>query len=80
MGFMMRGFRAVVPFLCLIGATLILSPHGAVGAEQSAGPKMVIKELEYDFKQVKEGDVIEHVFQVLNQGDQVLEIKDVRPG
>jgi len=41
---------------------------------------MVIKELEYDFKEIKEGDVIDHAFQVLNQGDQVLEIKDVRPG
>ncbi len=77
---MRRGLRTCLPFLFLVGATLLLLPCGAIGAEQPNGPKMVMKELEYDFKEVKEGDLIEHVFHVLNQGDQVLEIKEVRPG
>jgi hypothetical protein len=76
---MRRGFRTFLQFLCLTGAILLLLPWGAVGAEQ-AGPKMVIKELEYDFKQVKEGEVIEHSFLVSNKGDQVLEIRQVKPG
>lgn len=77
---MRRGFRTVQPFFRLMGAILLLLPCSAIGADQPTGPKMVMKELEHDFKQVKEGEVIEHVFQVLNQGDQVLEIREVRPG
>jgi Protein of unknown function (DUF1573) len=77
---MMKGFRAALPFFCLMGPILLLLPCGAVGADQPAGPKMVMKELEHDFKEVKEGEVIEHTFQVSNQGDQVLEIREVRPG
>jgi len=41
---------------------------------------MVMKELIHDFSAVKEGEVIEHAFLVFNQGDQVLEIREVRPG
>ena len=77
---MRRGLRTCLPFFCLIGAILLLLPCGAIQAEQPSGPRMVIKELEYDFKEIKEGDVIEHAFQVLNPGDQVLEIREVRPG
>jgi hypothetical protein len=44
------------------------------------GPILVIKEDTIDLKEVKEGEVIEHTFQVFNQGDQTLEIKSVRPG
>jgi hypothetical protein len=77
---MRSSLRSYLPVFCLIGAILLLLPWGVIGAEQPAGPRMVIKEMEYDLKEVKEGDVIEHVFQVLNQGDQVLEIREVRPG
>jgi len=44
------------------------------------GPKMVLPQKEFDYKEIKEGEVLEHVFEVLNQGDQVLEIRNVRPG
>ena len=77
---MRRGLRHYLPVICLIGMSLLLLPWGGLGAEQPAGPKMVMKETSFDFKDVKEGDVIEHVFQVSNQGDQVLEIREVRPG
>jgi hypothetical protein len=79
-GFMRRSLCRYLPVIFLIGAILLLLPWGAIGADQQTGPKMVMKEMAYDFKEVKEGDVIEHVFQVLNQGDQVLEIREVRPG
>jgi hypothetical protein len=77
---MRRGFGTCLRFSALIGAILLFLPWGVPGAEQPSGPKMVMKELEYDFKQVKEGAVIEHSFVVLNKGDQALEIKQVRPG
>jgi len=49
-------------------------------AQEVLGPKMVLKEQEFDFKEVEEGKVIEHTFRVLNEGDETLEIKKVSPG
>ena len=49
-------------------------------AQESRGPKIVVKEPVFDFKEIKEGDVVQHTFKVLNEGDQILEIKNVRPG
>ena len=49
-------------------------------AQEVLGPKMVLKEQEFDFKEVKEGEIIRHTFQVLNEGDAMLEIKKVSPG
>ena len=49
-------------------------------AQEIKGPNMVLKEREFDFKDVKEGKIIRHTFQVLNQGDETLEIKKVAPG
>jgi len=49
-------------------------------AQENRGPKIVVKEPVFDFKEIKEGDVVQHTFKVLNEGDQILEIKDVRPG
>lgn len=47
---------------------------------QDERPKLVMEEKEFDFGEVKENDVIEHAFKVLNRGNAVLEIKKVRPG
>ncbi len=44
------------------------------------GPKIVIPEGLFDFGEVKEGIVLEHSFQILNKGDQPLQIVKVRPG
>jgi len=41
---------------------------------------MVLAEQVFDFKEVKEGQVLEHAFYVYNQGDQPLVIKKVVPG
>ena len=41
---------------------------------------MVIVDKHYNFNTVMEGEVVDHTFRVLNQGDQALEIKDVKPG
>lgn len=49
-------------------------------AQDIQGPKMVLEELKFDFGEVKEGEVISHAFRVLNQGDQPLEIRKVKPG
>ena len=49
-------------------------------AQATNGPKMVLAEQVFDFKEVKEGQVLEHTFYVYNQGDQPLVIKKVVPG
>jgi len=41
---------------------------------------MVLPERSFDFKDVEEGKVVEHVFKVLNKGSQPLEIRKVNPG
>ncbi len=49
-------------------------------SEGAPGPKMSIKERAFNFGDVKEGDIIEHTFTVVNEGDAELEIKAVKPG
>lgn len=44
-----------------------------------SGPMAVIEESTFDFKEVKEGTTVQHVFRVANKGDQVLEIRNVKP-
>jgi hypothetical protein len=66
-------------------ATLVFSfittTWGYSAATQKVqGPKMVIKEPVSDFGEVMEGAVVNHTFQVINEGDQTLLIKDVKPG
>lgn len=60
---------------------LCLNTHLTVAwAQDATGPRMVIKEKAADYQHVDEGDIIEHVFRVYNQGDQPLQIKNVKPG
>jgi hypothetical protein len=49
-------------------------------AQDIIGPKMVIEQTEYNAKEVRQGEIIKHTFKILNAGDQVLEIKSVKPG
>jgi hypothetical protein len=52
---------------------------GLYAAAAGSGPIAVIEESTFDFKEVKEGTTVQHVFRVLNKGDQALEIKNVKP-
>lgn len=60
-------------------ALILICGHFAL-AEQDGAPKMVLKEQNFDFGEVKEGEVITHTFEVLNQGDEMLTIEKVNPG
>jgi len=46
-------------------------------AQAANGPKIVLAEQVFDFKEVKEGQVLEHTFYVNNPGDQPLAIEKV---
>lgn len=52
----------------------------ALAQEASKGPRIVVKEQVFDFGTVSEGEVIEHVFKVVNDGDRDLKIIRVKPG
>ena len=60
--------------------TLILTYGHFALADQGRGPKMVLKEQDFDFGEVKQGEVITHTFEVLNQGEEMLTIEKVTPG
>jgi len=62
---------------CVLLSFVLLSSSPA---QTPSGPSMVLPERAYDFKEVKEGKVVEHAFRVLNKGNQPLEIKNVNPG
>jgi hypothetical protein len=74
-GFMKRFFQITwglfLVFYCWSGPTL---------AQESQGPKMVIKNQVFDFGEVKEGEDIQHTFHVFNECGETLLIKDVKPG
>jgi hypothetical protein len=68
---------------CLVASLLfVCTLCGAVTAlaQVTVGPVMVMEEKSFDFKEVKEGEVIKHAFRVMNKGDQNLEIRKVQPG
>jgi hypothetical protein len=52
----------------------------SMSAQDFSGPKLVLKEQEFNLNEVMEGKVVEHVFQVSNQGDKPLKIINVKPG
>lgn len=66
-----------VIFSTFIFMIFFVNPSIAI---ESLGPQISIEEQEFDFKEVKQGDIIEHSFIVKNVGDQPLEIKSVKPG
>ena len=45
----------------------------------SADPQMVLKQQIHDFKNVLQGEILSHTFEVHNQGDEVLKIERVKP-
>lgn len=49
-------------------------------AQPRSGPQIFLAEKHHDFKEVHEGEVLEHSFRVENRGDQNLEIQRVNPG
>ncbi|MBW1692450.1 MAG: hypothetical protein DRG87_01330 [Deltaproteobacteria bacterium] len=67
-------------FLGLISFSMLLFWCCSSLAQETKGPKIVLKERTFDFKKVREGEVISHTFAVRNEGDHVLEIIRVKPG
>jgi hypothetical protein len=62
------------------GVLLWLALFSSSPAQILSGPSMVLPERSFDFKEVDEGNVVEHAFKVLNRGNQPLQITNVNPG
>jgi hypothetical protein len=54
----------------------VLAPGSSIGEEQL--PKIYLPEIQYDFGNVKEGEVVSHIFKILNKGKATLNIKDIK--
>jgi hypothetical protein len=68
-------------WLKLSGVLAMLSFGSAFAlAEQANKPKISLSEKTVDVGDIKEGETITHAFLLSNQGNQTLEIKDVKPG
>lgn len=52
---------------------------GAAASAKAAGtPKIAAAESSFDYGKVKQGDVVEHVFRIRNEGDGELKIEKAR--
>ncbi|MDD5723876.1 MAG: DUF1573 domain-containing protein [Syntrophales bacterium] len=69
--------RKVCAVVLLLALYVTLSAW-AVAAREIKGPLMIIRESTFDFTEVKEGEILEHTFKVLNEGGQSLEIEKIR--
>ncbi len=74
---MVRGKADVIVVISLALVIVCLCPP-AFAQEKALEPHLVISERSYDFKDVNEGDILEHSFQVSNTGNGILEIKNVK--
>jgi hypothetical protein len=69
--------KLVLVFMGLL--SLAFFANGVLG-QDGKGPRMTVVEREFDFKEVKEGAVLEHTFKILNKGNEPLKIISVKPG
>ena len=67
-------------FLMMVGLFSIALWGDMVLGQDNKGPRISVEGREFDFKEVKEGTVLEHTFKILNIGDEPLKIISVRPG
>ena len=67
-------------FLIFIGTLSVALFGGMALGQDNKGPRMTVEGREFDFKEVKEGTVLEHTFKIFNNGNEPLKIISVKPG
>ena len=68
-----------VLFSLVLSSFLFYVTEYPASAQAKGTPNMVLKQQIHDFKNVLEGELLEHSFEVLNQGDETLKIERVKP-
>lgn len=61
----------------LVLAVVAVAAAGSAGERQ--GPRIYVKDSKFDFGTVRPGTQQEHVFEIRNTGDEVLDIQRVQP-
>lgn len=61
----------------LVFAAVTIAAAGFSGERQ--GPRIYIKDSKFDFGAVRPGAQPEHIFEIMNVGDEVLEIGRIQP-
>lgn len=61
----------------LIFAAVAIASAGSAGERQ--GPRIYVKDARFDFGTVSPGSQPEHIFEIKNVGDEVLDIQRVQP-
>jgi hypothetical protein len=72
----MNSTRSIFPWLVLL--TLIAAASYAGAESQKAQPRLTIEAPSFDFNEVKEGAAVEHTFRVVNNGEGLLRIKQIK--
>ncbi len=73
-----EGFGVVCSLILIL--LFAMADTRARAEDGKDGPVMVIPESVFDFKEVKEGTLLEYSFKVYNKGKGVLTIKRIWPG
>jgi hypothetical protein len=71
---------ALSPALWIGSVTAQDDGFGPPAPPVESGPRIKISEPDFDWGQVLQGEVVEHVYRVINEGDQPLRITQVKPG
>ena len=63
----------------ILNSSLFCVTESPAFAQAKGLPHLVLKQQIHDFKSVLEGELLVHTFELLNQGDEPLKIKEVKP-
>ena len=73
---LVKKFYCSILFVLIVGTLFAQEP--AVFEEPINGPKIVFSEDRYEFGDIIQGDIIEHVFEFTNSGNAPLVLQDVK--
>ena len=73
---LVKKFYCSILFVLIVGT--LFAQESAVFEEPKNGPKIVFSENRYEFGDIIQGDIIEHVFEFTNSGNAPLVLQDVK--
>jgi hypothetical protein len=71
--FGMKKLVVIIVFMHVVGLV------GLLPAQEPKGPKIIVREVQYDFGKVVQGTMASHVFEIRNGGNEPLDIERIAP-